>query len=837
MKNAALILFCLGVAFPVATAQQLPEMPIQIQSDNYYEICQQLDAYFAEEYDEAADTDCWDNERVKYERWRWLWRDRVLPNGNFPDMGAQWLDFQKAKASAQAESAAQPLWRHEGPTKNTGGGYWGMGRTKHVAFHPTNPNLFYVGTPDGGIWRTTDSGITWEALGDDLPYLPVSNIRIDHQNPDIIYINLGGKDGWWEYGLGIYKSTDAGQTWAPTGLSFTLPQRRVLYEFHIHPDDPQVLLAAANNGIWRTTDAGQNWTKVYDGEIIDLKQRPGDPTTWYAVRHDYWGNDNIIKSTNGGLQWGTITQFTETQNDIEIAVTPANPDFVGLRMSAGKKFYLSKNSGDSFTFMSEMPEDWHIQFSPTDSNVVYAGGVSTYQSTDQGLTWEQYTNWYDNGIHPEVHADVHDMVHNPHNPEEIFFCNDGGIYRHNEAAGVWEDLSNGLGIAQFYRIAVSEAGQFRLAAGSQDNGGWLRKSATTTANWVHTNGGDAMTQAIDPNNSSILFTEYYGGNAIYRSMNSWGTHIELNGNLPPGTNGDWVTPFIMNPLRPQSMLFGFDEVFVTHDRGDHFTRISDSLTGNIDRKIRDIRYSPADTNTIVASWANKLYYTKNGGQNWIARNLPGNEDITRIAMHPTDSLRFWVSRSGYAGLQKVYETKNGGLTWKNSSFNLPNVPVNCVLYDSLTNYLLVGTDIGVFYSDADLINWKPYGDGLPNVWVLDLQLRQTDRRLYVGTHGRGVYSVLLETVVSSHEPTIATAVGIYPNPTAQWVFFKDEKPFSGQIRVVDTHGKLFFEQKINNAPLSNTQIHVANWPMGLYCLSVLGENGTVGYQKIVVANK
>jgi len=799
-------------------------------NQNYFDRCQQLDTFFAHEY--QAETDCWDNDFIKYQRWKWIWRDRVLPDGHFPNLEQQW-QVSKALRSNQAARGNSISWNFEGPDRNTGGGYWGMGRTKHVAFHPTNPDLFYVGTPDGGIWKTTNGGLQWTTLGDELPYLPVGIIRIDHQQPDTLYITLGGKNGWWEWGLGVYKSTDGGASWAPTGLSNQLDEFWVVYSLEMHPTNPQTLVAATNKGLWKTTDGGINWEKKMEGEIVDFKYKPNDPNTTYAAYHNYWEKDQVFKSYDGGETWTQISDFTISQNDIRLAVSPVAPDLLGVKMSNGKQFWLSKNSGQSFEYRSAFPEDWQFNFSPTDSNVVYTAGVVVYKSTDQGLTWNQITNWYNNGQHPEVHADVHDIVHYPHNPNLIFFCNDGGIYRYHESANNWTDLSNGLGIAQFYRISVSENGLFRLAAGSQDNGGWLRKGGST---WIHTNGGDAMTQAIDPGNSNILFTEYYGGNELYRSTNSGQSLQTITQNLPDDPSGDWVTPFIMNPQRSASMLYGFHDIYRTFDRGDHFHKLTNNLTGSVDNKLRDVRYAPSDTNIIVATWRNKLYRSTNGGQTWVTRTIPGNEDITRVAIHPEQPGQMWVCKAGYEAGKKVYKSYNNGALWINISENLPNVPINCVLYDAPTNYLFIGTDIGVFYSDATEIDWQLYGQGLPAVWVLDLQIRQASRVLYAGTHGRGVWSVPVDLITSTVPTALpATDFKIYPNPAGDQLYVQcDHLSKGGHLVLMDALGRPVLNREVQSIDQSPVLVSLSGLPPGLYALHYRGWDGQFQVSKTLL---
>ncbi len=808
-------------------AQTLPQIDVPVISKNYFEICQQLDAYFATEY--VEETDCWDNNFVKYERWKWWWRDRVNADGSFPELREQWLENRQRLAAEAQNRSEQPNWQNEGPKHNPNFGYWGMGRTKNLAFHPTNPNIMWVGTPDGGIWKTSDGGNTWTALGDGLPYLPVSVILVDYQNPETLYISLGDKGGWWMWNLGVYKSTDGGNTWAPTALDWTLTQENVIYNMAMSPSDPQTLLVASNRGIYRTQNGGNSWENMRTGEYTDVKFQPGNDSTIYAAHHNYWGTSQVVKSSNGGDTWTQISAFQVSENDLRLAVNPLMPDWLGVHFSRGKKFLLSKDGGNSYVENNAPDDDWGIFcFSPSDTSVVYLCGVVVSRSVDQGATWEPITHWYNDGVHAEVHADAHDLLHSPHNPNEVWYCNDGGLYRYNESTETWTDFSDGLAIAQFYRIDVSQVGELKIAAGSQDNGGWLR---TQFGGWRHTNGGDAMCQIVDPVANNIMYTEYYGGNDIYRTTNNYLTSINIADNIPDNPSGDWVTPFILNPQNGKTFIVGLHDVYRSFDRGDSFHKISENLTGNVDRKIRDVAMSPSDTNFIVATWSNKLYRTLNGGQTWTQHFVSTTEDITRVAIHPTNKQLLWACKSGYAAGKKVFASTNGGTTWLNRSGNLPNVPVNCIIFDTQTNYLLVGTDIGVFYSDADVINWKPYGMGMPAVYVLDLKIRQSTRRLYAGTHGRGVYSVSLETLVGTldTENELVSLAAVYPNPAHTQLYFKSSSSeiFNGNLQLYDVTGRMILSKTNSTMPLRDMVLDVATIPAGVYFLQAKDQTGKV----------
>ncbi|MEI6409872.1 MAG: T9SS type A sorting domain-containing protein, partial [Bacteroidota bacterium] len=182
-------------------------------------------------------------------------------------------------------------------------------------------------------------------------------------------------------------------------------------------------------------------------------------------------------------------------------------------------------------------------------------------------------------------------------------------------------------------------------------------------------------------------------------------------------------------------------------------------------------------------------------------------------------------------------TTNAGASWQNISANLPNVPVNCVIYDAPTNYLLIGTDIGVYYSDADQINWAPFGEGIPNVYVFDLKIRQASRRLYAGTHGRGIYSIPMESVTGTKNPVENTLqIQISPNPASNTIGFTGagDHVFSGKVVLTDLSGRLMFQQNIQDQEMSRIVLKINQLPSGVYALRLVSGQDHFAPLKVVV---
>ena len=680
-----------------------------------------------------------DNNYLRFKRWEWYWSTRVNEDGSFPDIVQQARLYSDLQASHSANR--DQTWTNINQT-TADGGYHGMGRLTAVAFHPTDPNTFYVGAPIGGIWKTEDGGNTWSAKGDDLPYLSVGNVVVDHTNPETVYISVGDHSGWWNYGLGIFKSLDGGNTWNPTAHITDFNDEVAYLKMVMNPTNSSELFVAQTNGLFRTQDGGDTWTQIREGHHNDIVFQPGNDSTLYASTDDYWGSSEVYFSNDHGDTWYQLTEFDAAYASIHLTVTPANPEFLGVQHSAEgtTSFYLSTDAGTTFETESEMPENGVVFFSPSDPAAVYCGWMNVYKSDDFGWTWDQNTLWYNEPGYHEVHADQRYVAYHPVT-NEVYFCNDGGLYKYNESNDQWTDLSDGLIITQYYRIAVSQQDDIFMIGGTQDNGGRKRVGQTT---WQATNGGDAMEVAVHPEDDNLIFTTYINGQ-LYRSEDQWNDD-QYNEITPPQTTGGaWVTPYAIDPQYPDVIIAGYEEVFRSNNLGDSWEVISSDLTGGENNKISAIAIAPSNTDVIYASFERKIYSTFDAGETWITNNafLSGSygATITSIAVHPTDPMQVWVTVGGYASSNKVRYSSNGGDTFQNWTDGLPNVPVNCIIIDheSPQYDIYIGTDAGVFVRPMNGEEWTYYGIGMPHTSVTDLEIQFETRKLRAATFGRGVW--------------------------------------------------------------------------------------------------
>lgn len=708
-----------------------------------------------------------------FKRWEWYWQQRVDAKGNFPRPDVLFTAndaYKQEQASRQTASPASAAnWTFMGPSTSAGG-YNGIGRINCIAFHPTLVNTFWVGTPAGGLWKTTDAGATWTTNTDNLPVLGVSDIAINPANPSIMYIATGDGDAAQSlpngYGdtksVGILKSIDGGATWNTTGLNWDVAASGLIRRLIIHPTNPQILIAATSNGIYRTVNSGANWTLQAFGWFMDVEFKPTDPNYVYASTFDDAGaNAQIFTSVNNGVNWSQVTSFSGIIR-INLAVSASLPTLVDALCANAQGglygLYYSNNNGASFTQYfngtcsnnilnsaanagacgGQGSYDLAYAINPANSDELWVGGVNTWRTTDGGANWFLKNIWSQSqsAAVQEVHADKHFIAFHPLNNALVYECNDGGIYVTSNGGTNWTNRSNGLGISQIYRIGVNQQLSNDVMCGLQDNGSKELYNGT----WTEQTGGDGMECIIDYTNGNIMYATYVNG-LIYKTTDggtNWTVIAQNNGAAGTANEaGDWVTPYIMHPTVNTTLLVGKSQVYKTVNSGTSWSMLG--FISGISGNIIAMAYAPSNPNTIYVASASQVFKSVNGGANW---NLIGTTTnrITYLAVSPTNPLYLYVTFSGYTSGSKVNMTPDGGTTWSNYSGTLPNVPVNCIVYENGTNEgLYVGTDLGVYYTNATMSDWVSYNTGLPNVVVNELEISYNDKKLWAATFGRGLW--------------------------------------------------------------------------------------------------
>jgi len=691
----------------------------------------------------------------QFKRWEEHWEGRVDPvTGEFPEKTA-WQYYQEyLKEYPDASRSTSGNWTSMGPS-TTSGGYAGLGRMNCIAFRPGDQNTFYVGSPSGGIWKTTDAGSSWTCLSDDNASLGVSNIVVQSTNyDDIIYIATGDRDASDTYSVGVLKSTDGGTTWNTTGLSWTQNQQRRINRLLCDPNNNFLLYAATTNGLYKTTDGGTNWTLLTGTNFIDLEFKPGTSTTLYGSTM----NGTIHKSTDSGSTWNPVYTINGG-NRTQLAVTYANSSIIyavsANNSDALKGIYKSTDSGTNWSLVyngsnllgwacdgsGTSGQGWYdlcIIADPSNANLVFVGGVNNWKSTNGGTSWNISNHWSQNcGNNSIVHADKHFLAYQP-NTGVLFECNDGGVYKTSNSGGSWQHIGSGLVTSQMYRLGVGQTADDEVITGLQDNG----SKALLNGIWNDVLGGDGMECLIDYTNENIQYGEYYFGN-IYRTDDHW---VNSNYIKPSGSpNGAWVTPYCLDPSNHSTIYAGYDDVYKSTNKGNSWTTISSNLTGG--NSIRSITVAPSNNSYIYTATKYTIWRTTNGGTNWTditGNNFPGNP-MTYITVKNDDQNTAWVTFSGYNNNNRIFETTNGGSSWSNISAGLPQIPVNCVIQNTQNTAeveLYAATDLGVYVKVGNA-NWAPFMDGLPNVVVDELEIYyDTDpdnSMIRAATYGRGLW--------------------------------------------------------------------------------------------------
>lgn len=686
-------------------------------------------------------------------RSEYFWRNFANESGYIQSSDDFWNAWRQKNQNKLNRTTNRSLpssnWQPVGPFTHTNTGSWssGQGRVNIVHVDPSNPSVIYLGAPAGGIWKSINNGSTWIPLTDELPQIGVSGIAVDYSNSNTIYIATGDKDAGDSYCVGVYKSTDGGITWNPTGtMGGSNPSRAG--DVVIHPTNNQILWCATSNGIYKTTNAGISWAQVQAGDFSqgNIRLKPGNPSIVYAS-----SDNSFFRSTDTGSTFTTVTvSATASTSRIIIDVTPANSSVVyALSINTSNSLngiYKSTNEGVSFSRVFGTPnvlestQAWYdlaLTVSPTNADEIYTGCLNVWKSTTGGSTFTKINNWSNPTGPSYTHADIHYLGFHGN---KLFAGTDGGIYVSENNGANFTDLTAGVQISQFYKIAVAKQTSANMVGGLQDNGG----HAYSGSQWKNYYGADGMDTAINPTNQNQYYGFIQNGNSLYIS-NSAGNSISSSVSSPGGANGNWVTPLIAN--NSGELFSGFAGLYKLTGSAWVQQNVDGLGSGNLD----EIAVDPSNDDIMYVANGVGLYKSTNRGVNFTNVFNSVNGNITFIEVHSTDSNIVYLVTEGSSG--KVLKSTNGGVTFTDFSTGLPSIGKNCIVHQgrNTDNPLYVGTTLGVYYRDDSMSSWSPFDTNLPNVSVTDLEINLEDAKLIAATYGRGVWQTDIPVQVPAND--------------------------------------------------------------------------------------
>src|SRR5579864_4968787 len=699
---------------------------------------------------------------------------------------------------ARAQQFDESLFK--GLTYRSIGPYRG-GRVLAVAGVPGDPDTYYFGGVAGGVWKSTNGGVTWTPVFDREPVASIGSIAIAPSDPNVIYVGTGEAciRGDISYGDGVYKSVDGGKTWTNVGLKDTRHIGKVI----VDPHNPNVVFVAAlghaygpnpERGIFRSTDGGKTWEKVLykDDKTggIDVTFDGANPhvlfaSLWEAYRTP-WSlssggpGSGLYKSTDGGSSWKRLEGNGLPKGilgRIGVSVSGADSNVVYALIEAKEGgLYRSEDGGEHWSLVNPdhrfRQRAWYftrVWADPKSANTIYIANTGLFHSIDGGKTFE---------VVPAPHGDHHALWIDPNDPNRLINGNDGGATISVDGGKNWTTQNN-QPTAQFYHVAADNDFQYRVYGSQQDNSSLGIRTRSDHGyidrpDWDSVGGGESGYIVADPRDSNIVYADDEG--PILTRFDRRTSQAQSIQEWPEDPNGHpaaeqkyrytWTMPIVISTHNPDVIYHTAQYVFRSTDSGRTWTAISPDLTRNDKSKQQDSggpitkdQYTVEYYDVIFALtespkqegilWAGSddglVQLTRDGGKTWTnvtPKGIPEWAMVSLIESSPFDAATAYVAVDAHKldnFKPYIFKTNDFGKTWTSITTGLPdNSYVHAVHEDPKRKGLLyAGTETGIWVSFEDGSNWQPLQLNLPPTPIHDMVIHDDD--LVVATHGRSFW--------------------------------------------------------------------------------------------------
>jgi photosystem II stability/assembly factor-like uncharacterized protein len=665
--------------------------------------------------------------------------------------------------------------------------------------------LVYVGAASGGVWKSMDGGTTFKPVFDKQPVQSIGAIALDPTNPKTVWVGTG--EAWTRnstsVGDGIYKSTDAGESWTNMGL----PQSERIARIIVHPKDGNIVWAcvpgklwsdSADRGLYKTADGGKSWSLILKGSNLStgcsgLSIDSKDPNVLFAGLWDFrrkgWtfrsGGDGpdatsgsaLYRTSDGGRTWTEVKQGLPAKpwGRVEVAIAPSNPKIIyAFIESTDSALYRSSDGGATWEKRDKSQSMvWRpfyfarLVVDPTNPDRLFKPNLRLIASEDGGRSFT-----YSGG---GAHGDWHDLWIDPENPKHVIGGDDGGLWISWDGGNRWWKLNN-LPVSQFYHVSVDDKDPYQVYGGLQDNSSWVgdssRPGGVTNSAWDNIFGGDGFWTLIDPSDPDAVYAESQGGfiGRVDRRTRA-ARDIQPKAGYHEKLRFNWNSPIHASPTQKGTIYLGAQFLFRSRDRGDTWERISPDLTTNDPEKqkqeqsggitvdnssaemhttIYSISESRFDPNVIwVGTDDGNVQLTRDGGKSWSKIAVAGLPDASWVSWveasrHDPATAYATFDRHTFGDLTPwVYRTTDFGMSWTRLAQQGVRGYAHVIKEDvARSSLLFLGTELGLWISLDGGKSWAEFkGGDFPGVAVREVQVHPREGDLVIATHGRGIWII------------------------------------------------------------------------------------------------